>query len=175
MEPYSDGLGEPLELNDCLVLFHSQRQARGNLNLSLLILGCETRWTKIKVLTVLFLEKCQSKIEVRKKSQKNASNVTFLHHLGLWGELEASLLRKEKPLLLTTFCQDNMPARAMRFLQSSCSGKAASFPMILMGFDWCLWDSLKSVKLSRVGQTRLGQKCQASVNHHVQSQFQLKV
>lgn len=102
------------------------------------------------------------------KNQKNASNVAFLHLLDLWGDLESSLLRKEKSSLLATFCPEKTPAHTIPFLQSSCAGKAPSFPMILMCFDGCLWDSLNSVKLSRVGQTSLGQKCQASINHHVQ-------
>ena len=100
----------------------------------------------------------------RENNQKNASNVTFLHPLRLW---ERRRLLKEKPLLPTTFCQDEKSSHAIPFLQSSCAGKAPFFPMILVCFDWCLWKSLNSVRLSRVGLTNLAQKCQASINYHV--------
>ena len=135
-------------------------QALGNLNLLQVIFGWETGWTK-KWRCWQFWQVPEQNGS-QENNRKNASNVTFLHPLCLEGGGGFSL--QEKPLLLTTFCQDEKSSHAIPFLQSSCGGKAPFFPMILVCFDWCLWKSLNS---SRVGQTNLAQKCQASINYHV--------
>ena len=138
-------------------------QALGNLNLLQVILGWETGWTKNEGADSF--DKCQNKMEVGKTIKRMQA---MWHSCILYAcERGSGSSLKEKPLLLTTFCQDKKSSHAIPFLQSSCAGKAPFFPMILVCFDWCLWKSLNSVRLSRVGQTNLAQKCQASINYHV--------